>query len=79
MICRFVKALSGRPPLAVLVLGMVFGAMPMPAWCQAPGYPQAQPRLVIRRLRPHSPCNRPLLDLRLNSSRCRESTRFGPT
>src|SRR5271157_2435596 len=43
MICRFIKALSGRPLLAVLVLVMTFWAMPMSGWCQAPGYPQMQP------------------------------------
>jgi hypothetical protein len=43
MICRFVKAVSSGPLLAVLVLGMVFGSVPMQAWCQAPVYPQPQP------------------------------------
>ena len=41
MICRFVKAVSSGPLLAVLVLGMAFGVMPMSASCQAPRYPQA--------------------------------------
>ncbi len=43
MICRFVKALSSGPSLAALVLGIVFGVVPMSVWCQAPGYPQMQP------------------------------------
>ena len=43
MICRFVKVLSSGPLLAVLLLGMVLGAMPISAWCQAPVYPQPQP------------------------------------
>jgi hypothetical protein len=55
MICRFVKALSVRPSFAALVLGVVFGAMPMQAWCQAPGYPQAQPAPVYPQPQPAQP------------------------
>jgi len=59
MICRFVKALSGRPSLAALVLGMVLGAVPMSAWCQAPGYPQAQPAPVYPQPQPAQPMQPP--------------------
>jgi hypothetical protein len=55
MICRFVKALSVRPSFAALVLGVVFGSMPMQAWCQAPGYPQAQPAPVYPQPQPVQP------------------------
>ena len=59
MICRFVKALSGRPSFAALVLGMVFGAMSMQAWCQAPGYPQAQPAPAYPQPQPAQPMQPP--------------------
>jgi len=59
MICRFVKALSDSPLLAALVLGMVFGAAPMLAWCQAPGYPRAQPGPVYPQPQPAQPMQPP--------------------
>ena len=43
MICRFLKAVSGRFPSGTLALGIVLLVVPCAAWCQAPGYPQAQP------------------------------------
>jgi hypothetical protein len=59
MICRFVKALSSSPLLAALVLGMLFGAAPMLAWCQAPRYPQAQPAPVYPQPQPAQPMRPP--------------------
>jgi hypothetical protein len=59
MICRFVKALSGSPLVAALVLGMVFGALPTSAWCQAPRYPQAQPAPVYPQPQPAQPMRPP--------------------
>ena len=59
MICRFVKALSGRPSLGALVLGMILGAVPISVWCQAPGYPQAQPAPVYPQPQPAQPMQPP--------------------
>ena len=52
MICRFVKAMSDSALLAALVFGVMFGAAPMSAWCQAPGYPPAQPAPVYPQPQP---------------------------
>ncbi len=59
MICRFNKALSGRPRVAALVLGVMLMAAPMSVWCQAPGYRQAQPAPVYPQQQPAQPMQPP--------------------
>jgi hypothetical protein len=59
MICRFLKVFSGGLPFAALSWGFTLTIFPIAAWCQAPGYPPAQPVPGYQQTVPAQPAQPP--------------------
>jgi hypothetical protein len=59
MICRFLKVFSGGTRFAAFASVIALIILPMAAWCQAPGYPQAQPAPSYPQTAPVQPMQPP--------------------